>query len=149
LAAESVGETLANAEVRAVFESGGSRGIEDADLDTVLVVGLRLECATARVANFADEDGRLAKVELVALDLEIVLVVGYVLVDAEFGLWRALVLDLDFEMEWRHTLESDGNDLFTLSFSRTVTVGLARLIKASAWAWVNTLLHGDRREVLP
>jgi hypothetical protein len=95
LAAECVGEALADAEVCALFEGGGGGRVENADLHAVLVVWMGPQGAAARVADFADEDGGRAEVELVALDLEAVLVVEDVLVDADFGAGCALVLDLD------------------------------------------------------
>lgn len=82
LTAKSVGQTLADTEVGAVFKRSSGRSVENADLHAIFAVGLGLERAATRVADFADEDGRLAKIELVALDLEIILIVWNVLVDA-------------------------------------------------------------------
>jgi hypothetical protein len=148
LAAESVGETLADAEVGAVFEGSGGWGIEDADLDAVFAVGLWLECAAARVAHLPNEDGRLSQVELVALNVEVVLMIRNVLVNAELGLRSTLVLNLNLKMEGRNSFKSDWNNLLAFCFPRAVAVRLSRLVETSTWARVDLLPNSDGRELL-
>jgi len=109
---------------------------------------LRLERAAARVADFSDEDGGLSKTELVTLDLEVVLCIRNVLVNAEFGLGSALVLDFDFKVERWDAFKGDGNDFFASCFTRAVAVGLSGLVELGAGAGMDYLADGNRREVL-
>lgn len=133
LAAKGKGEALADAEILAVFEGCGRGCVVHADLDAGPAWWWP-EGASTRVADLADGDGRVAEMHLAMLNLEIVLVRGDVLVHANLRLGCTLVLDLDFEIEGRDTLQSDGDDFLSLRLSRAVAVRLARLVKACARA---------------
>lgn len=89
----------------------------------------------------------MSEMQLAVLDLEVVLVCWDILVNANLGLGRAMVLDLHFQIEGRNTLQCDRDDFFAFRFSGAVAVGLSWLVEASTWAWVNGLLDGDGREV--
>lgn len=58
------------------------------------------------------------------------------------------MLDFDLEVEWWYAFEGDWDNLFTLSLSGAVAVGLSRLVEASARARVNNLSYCDGRKML-
>jgi hypothetical protein len=148
LAAKREREAVADAKVWFVFERRGGRCIVDADLDA-RGVGERFAGTAAGVAYLADGNGRVAKVEFAVLDLEVVFVGRDVLVDAEFRLGSAVVLDLDFEVERWDTFQCDGNDFFaTLGVAGAVAIRLARIVEVRIRKIVNRLLNGDGGEML-
>lgn len=82
------------------------------------------------------------------LDLEVVLVAGNVLVDADLRLRCAVMLNLNLEMERCDTLECDRNDLFTLCLSRAVAVSLTGFVEACVRTRMYRLLDSDGSEML-
>lgn len=147
LAAERIRQALADTEVGAIFEWCGGGCVVNADEDAIFDVGLGLECAASRVAHFANEDGGLSKTELITLDLEIVLCIRDVFVDAELRLGRALVLDFDLEVKRWNALQGDWDDFFAIYLTRTVAVGLSGLVEFGAGAGVDCLADSDGRKV--
>ena len=56
----------------------------------------------------------MTEVHLAVLNLEIILVCGDALVDADFRLRGTLMFDLHFQVEWCNALQRDGDDFFAL-----------------------------------
>lgn len=86
--------------------------------------------------------------QLAMLDLEVVLVGWDALVDADFRLRCAMVLDLHLQVERSNTFERDRDNFFAFGLPRAVTVGLSWLVKAGTRARMDCLLDDNRREML-
>lgn len=113
LTAESERKTLADAEVRAVLERISRRGIVNADLNAG-ASWRWFESAAASVANLANRDGGMPKVQFAVFNLKVVFGCGDVLVDADFRLGGAGVLDFYFEVERWDAFEGHGDDFFAV-----------------------------------